>query len=186
MRKNRVWPVYVLMSHRVFISYASEDEKDAMEIRSKLESVAVACWLAPIDIRSGSKWAEAIVDAIRSSELLVLVLSPHAVSSPHVKTEVGQAFDLNRPGKRLPILPFLVGSVQKDHALTYMLRGIQTLDATSGLRGSIVRLCQDVLAHLGTPSTVLPGRSGRLKIVISHRQNVQPDDGASAISSRRR
>ncbi len=183
------------MPHDVFISYGSEDKAVALEICGNLESRGFVCWYAPRDIVTGASWAESIADAIPCSRLVVLVLSPRALQSPHVRTEVRQAFDLNKCGNRLPILPFMIEMVPPDTELKYMLGGFQTLDATGGtLEEHIEHLGRDVSTLLGAPTrsggeneasraqvdTLVRGKTtdanARLRIVLSFRHSAQPDE----------
>ena len=66
------------MPHDVFISYASEDACAAEPIRKILETQGIKCWIAPRDVPKGLEYAEAIIDTIRSSQVLVLIFSAQA------------------------------------------------------------------------------------------------------------
>ena len=73
------------MAHQVFISYSSVDAAIAERICVALESSGIACWMAPRDIPPGTDYPAAIVDALASSTVVVLVLTEHAVASPHIR-----------------------------------------------------------------------------------------------------
>src|SRR5207244_3208936 len=72
------------MAHDVFLSYATEDKAVADAICASLEASRIRCWIAPRDILSGTDYPEAIVTAIGSSRITVLVYSAHANRSPHI------------------------------------------------------------------------------------------------------
>jgi len=58
---------------------------------SALVTVDELCWIAPRDVIPGFHYADGIVRAINGSKLLVLVLSEHAIASPHVRKEIERA-----------------------------------------------------------------------------------------------
>jgi formylglycine-generating enzyme required for sulfatase activity len=69
-----------------------------------------------------------IVEALNSSSAVVLILTEHAQHSPHVLTEIGQAFD-----EKKPIIPFRLSAVTLSPDFDYYLGLKQWLDATDGL-----------------------------------------------------
>ena len=79
------------MAHDVFISYASEDKPTADAVCATLENKRVRCWIAPRDVRAGTSFGGAIIQAINQSRMLVLVFSASANASPHVTREVARA-----------------------------------------------------------------------------------------------
>src|ERR1700689_2465906 len=82
---------------KVFISYPSQDAAVADTVCAALEAAGLPCWIAPRDVRAGESYAAAIVQAINSCRMLVLVLSKSAVDSPHVLREVERASSKKRP-----------------------------------------------------------------------------------------
>src|SRR5207244_9534251 len=89
------------MAHDVFLSYATEDKAVADAICASLEASRVRCWIAPRDILPGTEYPEAIVEAITSSRITVLVYSAHANRSPHILRELERAVSIE-----CIILPF--------------------------------------------------------------------------------
>lgn len=81
----------------VFVSYATADEQEAHRIVGQVEGAGIPCWTAPRDIPPGANYAESIIDAIRHTELMVLLLSEHANESPHVANEVERAVNYRKP-----------------------------------------------------------------------------------------
>lgn len=82
---------------RVFISYASEDKSVADTLVGSLEHHGHSCWIAPRDISPGQRYAEAIVEAIESCGVFVILFSASASSSPHVANEIEKAASADRP-----------------------------------------------------------------------------------------
>ena len=63
------------MAHDVFISYSSENKSIANDVLSTLESRSIRCWIAPRDIPPGKLYGAALINAIKSAQIMVLVLS---------------------------------------------------------------------------------------------------------------
>ena len=90
----------------VFISYASQDKATADAICESLEKEGIGCWMAPRDVTPGEFYADAIVRALNEAQVLLLVLTEHAVNSPHVLREVERS-----SSKRHPIISLRIGAV---------------------------------------------------------------------------
>jgi hypothetical protein len=84
------------MAHDVFVSHAHKDKSIADVICEKLESVGVRRWMAARDISASENWTTATRTAIRSSRVMVLVLSENANAAPHIKREIAHAFYTRR------------------------------------------------------------------------------------------
>lgn len=89
----------------VFISYASKDAVVATALVAALERSGLACWIAPRDVKPGTLYAEAIIRAISSAKVMVLVLLGSAIASSHVGKEVERA-----SSKRIPIIALRIDS----------------------------------------------------------------------------
>jgi hypothetical protein len=79
------------VGHDVFVSYASQDAAVANSIVESLEQQGLKCWIAPRDVTPGSQYADEIVGAINDAKVVVVVLSEHAIASPHVGKEIERA-----------------------------------------------------------------------------------------------
>jgi TolB-like protein/Tfp pilus assembly protein PilF len=115
------------MAGKVFISYASRDIVVAEELCAALETASLPCWIAPRDVLAGESYAAAIVQAINSCRMLVLVLSKNAIESPHVLREVERA-----SSKRRPVLSVRMDATGLPPELEYFLSANQWLDASGG------------------------------------------------------
>lgn len=128
------------MAHDVFISYSSNDQQPAMAVLHGLESAGIRCWMAPRDIHPGAIWAQAIMDGIAGSRVLVVVFSNSANRSSHVLAEVDAAVR-----KGAVIVPFRIEDVMPDGAMEYHLRSRHWLDAlTPDLEAHVDRLADQV------------------------------------------
>lgn len=112
---------------KAFISYASQNAAIANALCDALESARISCWLAPRDVRPGDFYADAIVQALATCRVLVLVLSQAAIDSPHVMRELERA-----SSKRLPIIAFRTDAAPLTPGLEYFLSASQWLDASGG------------------------------------------------------
>jgi TolB-like protein/Tfp pilus assembly protein PilF len=109
----------------VFISYASQDSGVAEALCTDLERHAVACWIAPRDVRPGDFYADSIVQAINACTVLVLVLSKNSIDSAHVLREVERA-----SAKKRPIIAFRIDATALPPGLEYFLSASQWIDAS--------------------------------------------------------
>jgi len=82
------------------------------------------CWMAPRDVAAGSVWDEAILDAIETSRVFLLILSKSANDSQYVKNEVNRAFS-----ERKPIVTFRIEDVMPGRSLQLYLARHHWTDA---------------------------------------------------------
>ena len=128
------------MAHDVFISYASEDKIVADAVCGMLESHAVRCWIAPRDVLPGMAYGEAIIDAIRSCRIMILVFSSKSNASPHIPKEIERAVSAG-----VSIIPFRIEDVKPGRSLDYFIGSVHWLDAlTPPLESHLERLAQNV------------------------------------------
>lgn len=102
-KKLRPW-LATAPGSRVFVSHAGVDrEMVEREIVSALESSGIRTWYCREDIRTASLWERSIVDALESSDWVLVAISPGAIASEWVKDEVHWAID-HRPNRILPVM----------------------------------------------------------------------------------
>lgn len=82
----------------VFISYDREDRRWVREFVKGLTGQGLNVWMDEKRIALGEPVAEKLEEALRSSDSLVLVLSPNSIESPTTYFELGAALGM---GKRL-------------------------------------------------------------------------------------
>jgi TolB-like protein/Flp pilus assembly protein TadD len=137
----------------VFVSYASQDAAIAGAIVAILEKNGMRCWIAPRDVTPGSQYADEIVGAINNAKILVLVLSEHAVASPHVGKEIERA-----SSKRRRIIGLRTDAAPLTRSFEYFLSESQWIDvAALGMPGALAKLTQAVGQGLDPSSWVSPG-----------------------------
>jgi hypothetical protein len=85
-----------------FISYSSKDQEFVDRLHADLQNKGVRCWFAPHDLPIGAQIIDAIDEAIRLRDKVLLILSEHSVVSDWVEEEVTRALDEERSRKRAP------------------------------------------------------------------------------------
>jgi TolB-like protein len=126
-----------------FISYASQDGAVAQAVCQALEGAGLACWIAPRNVRAGDFYADAIVQAINSCRVLVLILSRSAIDSPHVLREVERA-----SAKARPIISIHTDATPLPPGLEYFLSASHWLDASKGPVSAVIpALIEAVRGH---------------------------------------
>jgi formylglycine-generating enzyme required for sulfatase activity len=112
------------MAHDVFISYSSRDKAKALAICDYLESRGIVCWLAPRDVNVGEEYAVAIVDAIDSSSVVLLVETNNANDTPQVRREIERAIS-----KQITVFPIRLEDAQRSKAMEYYIDSVHWMDA---------------------------------------------------------
>jgi hypothetical protein len=128
------------LAHDVFISYSSADKTAADATCAIMEAAGIRCWIAPRDVVPGGEYADAIITAIESSHVLVLIFSAHANTSNHIRREIERAISHD-----IVIVPVRIDEAEPRQSLEYFLAGIHWLDAlTPPLEGHLRRLAEEV------------------------------------------
>ena len=106
----------------VLISYSSRQQELAHEICGCLRDNGIGCWIAPESIPVGSSYQEMIPDAISSVKIVLLILTPEAVSSRWVQKEIGSAIGANKV-----ILPYQMTDFELGRQFMFLLDGEQIM-----------------------------------------------------------
>ena len=135
----------------VFISYKSNDpqlgnndETVANELCAALEAAGISCWIAPRDIEPGVRYGRAIMEAINSCKVMVVVFSKHANTSEHIANEVDAIF-----ARKVDIIPFNIDGTNPGLEFEYYLRRMQWIDASDDYRKTIPELIMALRHKLG-------------------------------------
>lgn len=173
------------MAKQVFLSHAAEDEGAARQLCNYLEDRGLSCWMAKRDIDPGQPYFAAILDAIQSTEVMVLLLSSHANASPHVVREVERAVSACKP-----IVPVRLERIQPSGSLQFGVSLPHWLDAFDGNFGdhlpdvaeAVERLVRGGATLPDPPTTIL--RQGG-PVTPSERTSNAPLPGSSSPSPRK-
>jgi hypothetical protein len=164
---------------RVFLSYASSDKPSARFIADALRQSGVSTWLDEWEIRVGDSFVQRIEAAAKSSDYILLLLSPAAVDSEWVQTEINFALSRELKERAIRLVPVLVADCEIPPVLrdrTWLdMRGnnreigirrlVEQLSAVPAIRFTDLtpeifeRLVGDLLVELGF-SVQAHGRSG--------------------------
>ena len=134
------------MAQHVFISYSNHDKSVADAVCAALENRKVRCWIAPRDVMPGVSYADALIDGLNKSRLLVLVFSSNSNTSSQVMREVERAVS-----KNIPIITFRIEDVPPSRAMEYFLSAHQWLDGLiPPITEHIQRLADTVVTQMTT------------------------------------
>ena len=126
---------------KFFLSHASFDSDLAMFLKDFIESsfdgIGVFCSSDPTDLPLGTKWPEEVQNALKDSNILLLLATTRSLARPWVWFETGTFWFT---GKK--IIPLCVGQVRKDKLPTplYELQSVN-LDEEDDLH-EFVKLCK--------------------------------------------
>lgn len=120
----------------IFISYSRKDEKAVDRLVDVFEK-RYFVWIDrdPESIPGGSLWRRAIVEAIENADTFLLVLSPQAVKSEHVRKELDIAEDL-----KIPIIPIEIQRTTIPKEMKYSLSGSQRIDLATNWDDGVNRV----------------------------------------------
>jgi len=102
------------VSAPIFISYSSKDQAIAETLCRALEVRGQNCWIACRDVHPGENFQEAIVRALRSAKIMLLVFTSNANNSDEIKKELVLA------GRhQVTVMPVRVEDVVPNDAFSY-------------------------------------------------------------------
>jgi hypothetical protein len=83
---------------KIFISHSSRDLDLCEPLVRIIELAGFPCWYAGRDLMpAATGYHQRVLDAIEGAWLVIVLVSPHALSSEHVKNELDRATNLKRP-----------------------------------------------------------------------------------------
>jgi hypothetical protein len=127
------------MTPLVFISHSSQDRRIALRVCEALERLGLGCWLASRDIGPGDNFQEAIVRAIRTVRVMVLVFTGNANNSDEIKKEIALASQ-----NHLAVIPLRAEDVVPSDAFVYELSTRQWVDAFDDWDRAMQRLAEQI------------------------------------------
>jgi hypothetical protein len=127
---------------KVFLSYASSDKSAARDIADALRKSGVSAWFDEWDLASGDSFKERIESAVVSSDYVLLLLSPAAVDSNWVQSEVNFALSRELKDRAIRLVPVLI----EDCEIPWALRDRIYLDLRQNRESGINRLVAQLSA----------------------------------------
>jgi hypothetical protein len=128
------------MTPEVFIAYARKDAKAAETVVSYLKDTGLKCWCDVHLIPGTPEWEAEIERAIKATLVSVVLISPHSVTSRHVKAEFSLARD--RDKEIIPL--FLAEQVELPNGWGLRLALHQYLCASPSLEAALPQLADAV------------------------------------------
>lgn len=123
---------------RIFLSHSRMDDDIATRLAGDLRTAGAEIWLDLTDVQQGD-FMKRINEGLSQCDCLVLVLTPHSLSSPSVEMEVNAALNLVRLQRITAVIPFL--GVPVDMAkVPPMWATLHYYDATADYTGALAGL----------------------------------------------
>ena len=91
----------------LFLSHTGIDKPFVEKLAKDLKRIGVNVWFDKWEIQVGDSITWKIEDGIRENEYLGIVLSPEALESEWVKSELGAAWSKQMKNKKIGVLPIL-------------------------------------------------------------------------------
>lgn len=107
----------------VFISYSHADNAAVEPVVAVVEKSGRDIWIDKQDVQSGDSWAGEIVRGIKGAKGVMVMCSPHAFMSDHIKREVYLADRYKKP-----LLPVFIEDAKPPEDFEYFFAGVQGLD----------------------------------------------------------
>lgn len=137
-----------------FISHHSSQVETARQLKRVLATNGVDGWMAPDDIDPGRPFDQAIIEQVRTSDLIILLFCSRSDQSRHVKRELMMAEN----GDKL-IFPVRLENIDAE-GLAYWLNDYQWIDWFDRRDDSIQRMIDTIkrLVQINLPDELSPGR----------------------------
>lgn len=107
----------------VFISYSHADDAAVEPVVAVVEKSGRDVWIDKKDVATGDAWAGEIVRGIKGAKGVMVMCSPHAFQSDHIKREVYLADRYKKP-----MLPVLLADAKPPEDFEYFFAGVKGLD----------------------------------------------------------
>jgi uncharacterized protein YegL len=140
---------------RVFVSHSHADDAFTKRLVDDLRAAGAEVWVDDTAIRDGN-FAKHISDGLDKSDYLVLVLTPHAISSDWVQDEVFTAITLVKQHRMRAVIPLLAAACDLK-SIPSAWASLHRYDAMRDYQAALAGL----LRALG-----LPGSSGGFRVEL--------------------
>jgi hypothetical protein len=107
----------------LFVSYAHADDAAVAPVVRAVEASGRTVWIDKGGIQAGEGWAGEIVRGIKGAKGVIVMCSPRAFESDHIKREVYLADRYKKP-----MLPVFLEAAQPPEDFEYFFAGVQWLE----------------------------------------------------------
>jgi hypothetical protein len=131
---------------KIYISHATEDREAAERLARELGEAGHEAGLPESDVLPGDNWAEAVGRALADSEAMVVLLTPEALRSRWVRSEITYALGNERFEGRL--FPVAISSAERlpEEEVPWILRSFRWLSIDPGHEGETARQISHALS----------------------------------------
>lgn len=106
---------------RVFISHSRKDTPVARQLARRLSEAGLKVWFPEDEILPGDNWALKVGQALEESDLMVVLVTPHAFESEWLKEETQYALTAEQyKGRLIPV--FLGPQSETSSGMPWILR----------------------------------------------------------------
>jgi len=120
----------------IFISYARDDQSLALRIADDLSVANFSIWIDQIRLRPGDHWDKNIQEALKDSQLMLLLLTDKSAQSDNVADEYHYFLQ-----NKKTIIPVLGGGFNMED-MPYRLSRLQNIDFRSDYDTALARLIE--------------------------------------------
>jgi serine/threonine protein kinase len=154
----------------VFISHSHADVAFTERLVQALRNRGVDGWvdIVTLDPDRGDSLEGMIAEAFSPRDVLVLILSPHAIESPWVRREVQTAMNLQRQGRMRDVIPIMVTQCELE-VTPPTWATFRWLDATTDFSGALAQLMLALSGHGIRRRLTAPGRGTAFRDRSRHR-----------------
>lgn len=125
---------------QVFLCYSHVDKAEAEWLCDELRARGLKVWWDG-EVTSDRVWASEVAQALDDSDTMIVLVTPDAMSSDLVLSEVRQAFsDHKKPRRILPLL------LKPTYAVPWYFRKLDTVDATKDRESGIESIATAIRA----------------------------------------
>jgi hypothetical protein len=140
---------------QVFISYAQADKEIARRIADELRSSGLRVWFDEWELKPGDSIASRIDQAVSTSDMLLVLLSPRSIESRWVQSELNAALSRELKSRAVTVIPALIEECEIPPLLADRLY----LDLRSNLERGVRRLVEQIAVAPDIDFSRLDGQS---------------------------
>jgi hypothetical protein len=129
----------------VFISYSRSDSVFVKDLANRLREAGCTVWQDISGLRGGQTWASEIDQAVRDSDVLIVVLSPDSSASEWVRKETLLAMKLHKP-----IVPILL----RETEIPVQFVDLQFVDFRGDRAEATQRLFEAISTSVDSPTAI--------------------------------
>ncbi len=124
----------------IFLCHSSVDKPFVEKLANDLRKAGANVWFDKWEIKVGESILWRIEEGIRAQEYLAIILSPDAIVSDWVKTELGAVWSRQMNERRILVLPILY----RDCDIPYILRDRKYADFRSNYEKGFLEICSAI------------------------------------------